>query len=106
MIATLDDDSVMKLDFTVPAVSLAVLKPGLPITAKTAAFAGKTFEGETRSIASRVDPVTRSVTVRAEVPNPERLLSPGLLMKVERRGSARQSVVLPEAALLRQGRAV
>jgi membrane fusion protein (multidrug efflux system) len=83
LITTLDDDSVMKLDFTVPSIHLASLKTGLPIAATSPAFAGRQFEGTVASINSRIDPVTRAIVVRAILPNPERLLKPGLLMQVE-----------------------
>ncbi len=82
-ITTLDDDSLMKLDFTVPAIHLATLVPGLRIEARSVAFADQPFEGRLSGVNSRIDPVTRSIAVRAILPNPERLLKPGLLMTVE-----------------------
>ncbi|MDJ0784120.1 MAG: efflux RND transporter periplasmic adaptor subunit, partial [Desulfosarcinaceae bacterium] len=45
VITTLDDDSVMKLDFTVPAVHLQTLRTGLPIEATSDAFPDRVFEG-------------------------------------------------------------
>jgi membrane fusion protein, multidrug efflux system len=104
LITTIDDDSVMKLDFAVPSTFLPVLLPGTPIEARARAFGGKTFSGEIRSIASRIDPVTRTVVVRAEIPNPDRLLKPGLLMTVEMQANRRDAVVIPEEALLPVGR--
>jgi membrane fusion protein (multidrug efflux system) len=44
------------------------------------------------------------VVVRAELPNPERLLKPGLLMTVEFLTNPREAVVVPEGALLPSGR--
>jgi len=104
LITTIDDDSVMKLDFAVPSSFLPVLIPGTPIEARARAFGGQTFSGEIRSVASRIDPVTRTVVVRAEVPNPELLLKPGLLMTVEMQANRRDAVVIPEEALLPVGR--
>jgi len=104
LITTIDDDSVMKLDFSVPSTFLPVLIPGTPIEARTRAFSGKNFAGEIRTVASRIDPVTRTVVVRAEIPNPERLLKPGLLMTVVLQANERQAVVIPEEALLPAGR--
>lgn len=105
VIVTLDDDAVMRLDFTVPSAFLGLLRPGLRITATTAAYGGREFEGVVSAVDSRVDPVTRAVTVRAEIPNADFLLKPGLLMTVELRGNERRSVVAPEGALMRQGEA-
>ncbi len=105
-VTTLHDDSVMKLDFTVPSTFLMALEPGLPITARTAAVGDRSFEGRVSSIDNEIDPVTRSITVRALVPNPERLLKPGLLMTVELRKNPRQTIVIPEEALIQRGRRV
>ncbi|MGQ9659677.1 MAG: efflux RND transporter periplasmic adaptor subunit [Thermochromatium sp.] len=43
LITTLDDDSLMKLDFSVPSVHLAVLRPGLDIKATSVAFGARIF---------------------------------------------------------------
>ena len=74
------------------------------VEARARAFADKIFSGEIRSVSSRIDPVTRTVVVRAAIPNPERLLKPGLLMTVELRANERPAVVVPEEALLPAGR--
>ena len=104
LITTIDDDSVMKLDFSVPATFLPVLVPGAAVEARARAFGDKVFAGEIRSVSSRIDPVTRTVVVRAEIPNPELLLKPGLLMTVQLRANERQAVVVPEESLLPAGR--
>lgn len=104
VVTTLDDDSVMKLDFAVPAVHLAVLREGLPIEALAPAFPQRTFSGVVSSVDSRIDPVTRSIVVRARLPNPERLLKPGLLMQVALLTNPREAVLVPEEALIPTGR--
>jgi membrane fusion protein (multidrug efflux system) len=103
LIATLDDDSVMKLDFSIPAVFLGALTTGLPVTATSGAWQGKRFTGKVKSIDSRVDPVTRTVSVRALLPNPEHALRPGMLMRVELLGRRREAIVLPEQCLVPRG---
>ncbi len=100
LIATLDDISQIKLDFTVPAMFLAELKPGLKIKARATALGDKEYLGEVKSIDSRVDPVTRSVQVRALLPNPDGSIIPGILMQVDLLRNTRQAIVIPEAALL------
>ncbi len=100
VITTLDDVRVMKLDFSVPARHLQALHPGLPIAADTRAFPERTFSGEVTSIDSRVDPVTRSIAVRALLDNSDGALKPGLLMRVQLRINPRQALVIPEEALL------
>jgi hypothetical protein len=56
-----------------------------------------------RGVDSRVDPVTRSVRVRAILPNPEFTLKPGLLMRVELLLDPREALTVPEAAILHRG---
>lgn len=103
-ITTLDDDSVMKLDFPVPAIFLPVLRQGLDIVATTRAFEGQEFKGRISSIDSQVDPTTRSVIVRALIPNEAELLKPGLLMSVEIMKDPRQAIVIPEEAVVAESR--
>lgn len=103
LIATLDDDRQMKLEFTVPSLHLTSLKTGMPVIAVTAAYGAREFRGEVKSVDSRIDPVTRSVLVRAVLPNPDRALKPGLLMRVDLLRSIRDSIVIPEEALIPLG---
>ncbi|MCG6872331.1 MAG: efflux RND transporter periplasmic adaptor subunit [Gammaproteobacteria bacterium] len=103
LVTTLDDDSVMKLDFTVPSTFLDVLRPGLRVLATARAYGAREFEGKIEAIASRVDPVTRSVTVRALLPNPDRSLRPGMLMRVEILRNPRRAILIPEEALVPRG---
>ncbi len=104
-ITTLTDDSVMKLDFNVPSIFLSSLKIGLPIKARTSAFPERVFEGEVSSLDSKVDVATRSITVRALIDNSDGALRPGLLMKLRLSHGFRESVVIPEEALIPSGAA-
>jgi membrane fusion protein (multidrug efflux system) len=99
LITTLDDDRVMKLEFPVSAAYLEALRPGLEIIARSRAFPDRRFSGSIKSVDSRIDPVTRSIRVRALLPNPERLLKPGMLMHVELQENPREALVVPEEAL-------
>ena len=103
-ITTLDDDSIMKLDLSVPSVYLGALRPGLAVKATTSAYPERAFSGEVSSVDSRVDPVTRAVVVRVRLPNDERLLKPGMLMQVTLLKNPRDALVIPESALLPLGR--
>lgn len=102
-ITTLDDDSVMKLDFPVPSVFLQTLKPGVAIVARATGF-DEEFRGEVSAIDSQIDEATRSVVVRAIIPNPDGKLKPGLLMTVELLKNPREAVAVPENAIVPEGR--
>ena len=100
VITTLDDTSTMKVDFDVPEVFLAVLKPGLAVTAASAAYAGERFSGAVESVDSRVDPVTRSIKVRARLPNRDGKLRPGMFLTVHVSHDPLPGLVVPEQALV------
>ena len=102
-IVTLDDTRQIKLDFTVPAVFLAELRIGTPIEASARALGAQLYRGSVSSIDSRVDPVTRSVRVRALLTNPDGRIVPGVLMRVDLLRNQREALVIPEAALMPQG---
>ncbi|WGI24140.1 efflux RND transporter periplasmic adaptor subunit [Halomonas alkaliantarctica] len=98
-LVTLDKLDVMQLDFSVPEVFLGRLSPGLMLNATTAAYPDALFSGEIAAIGTRVDPVTRSVSVRADLENTDGRLRPGMLMEVIVQQRVRDTVVIPEAAI-------
>lgn len=100
VITTLDDTSSIKLDFDVPEVFLARLEPGLSITARSVAWPDLAFIGEVVSIDTRVDPVSRTITVRALVPNSERRLRPGMFLTVTLLKDDVRSLMVPEQAIV------
>ena len=103
VITTLDDTSTIKLDFTVPETFLPVVKPGLEIAARSVAYPEESFLGKVSSVDSRVDPATRSVTVRALLPNPEGLLKPGMFLTTRLSRGAIDALLVPEQALVPEG---
>jgi membrane fusion protein (multidrug efflux system) len=103
VVAELDDISQLKLDFTIPEVHLARLQVSDRVEAHTPAWPGQAFVATVRSIGSRVDPVTRAVTVRGLLDNSAGQLRPGMLMTVELMVGEEQAMVLPEQALIQRG---
>lgn len=99
-IATLDDIDVIKLDFSVPELYLAALRPGLEVVARSVAYPDQEFLGKIQTVESRIDPATRSVSVRALVDNPERLLRPGMLLTVNVIRSRETLPAVTEGALI------
>ena len=61
---------------------------------------GRVFKGKVATLSPRVDPVTRSLAVRAELPNADGMLRPGMFMSVKLRGRENPTLVLPEQALV------
>jgi membrane fusion protein (multidrug efflux system) len=104
VIATLDDISRMYVDFQIPEAALATVGIGNTVTATVAAYPGRQFEGKVETIDTRIDPSTRAVTVRAQFPNPDRSLRPGMLLNVRMFRPARKALVVPEIAVVQVGR--
>jgi membrane fusion protein (multidrug efflux system) len=100
VITTLDDTDPIKLDFAVPETVLARLVPGLSIVAKSAAWPGIEFSGRVESIDTRVDPVSRTLTVRALLPNTEARLRPGMFLTVTLLRDDVRTLVVPETAIV------
>jgi len=98
-ITSIDDISTIKLDFTIPETFLGSMAPGARIVAKSVSFPGRQFEGTVRTVGSRVDPVTRAVTVRAHVDNKDRALRPGMLLTVDVVTAERAALVVPEGSV-------
>jgi membrane fusion protein (multidrug efflux system) len=103
-ITTLDDIRTIKLDFSVPERFLESISIGAEVVARSAAFHEASFVGVVRSIASRVDPITRSVQVRAHIDNADFKLKPGMLMSVRLKSPERSALVVDEIALIQTGR--
>lgn len=102
-ITTLDDISIIKVDFAIPEKFLSALAEGQEISTKAAAFPGRDFQGLVRTIDSRVDPVTRTVTVRAEILNSDGALRPGMLLTVNLYSSVRESLSILNKAVIPVG---
>ncbi len=100
VITTLDDTSRIKLDFTIPETYVAAISPGLEIKAQSPAYPGESFDGKVSSVDSRVDPNTRSVMVRAILPNEAGKLKPGMFLTVHLKRSESDVLLIPEEALV------
>ncbi len=102
-IAQISDIDTIKLDFPVPETMLRAIRAGQPIEARSAAYPDQPFRGVIHTIDTVIDPNTRAVTVRARLPNPERLLRPGMLMTVTIENAPRMAASVPELAVVGEG---
>lgn len=83
-VTTLETTETQFVDFTLPQQRLGDVSIGNPVRI---GLAGGTVDGKIAAIDPTVDPVTRSLKLRAEVPDPEKKLRPGMFVEV--------AVVLP-----------
>lgn len=100
VVTTLDDISIIKLDFSVPENYLSTLIPGQEVFAASTAYSQKPFKGVVKTINSRIDPITRSVIVRAHIDNPKGQLKPGMLLTVTLIRDSAEVMVIPEEAVI------
>ena len=102
-IVTLDDVSVMRVDFDVPDRLLPVLRVGATIQARPDPYPDKLAVGRIALIDSRIDPNTHAIRARAEFNNADNLLVPGMLMHIAIENGQRQAVAVPESAVEAEG---
>ena len=98
------DNSMMKVEFSVPAKYIDDVAPGQNVEITVDAYSGKTFSGTVDAIDSEVDTKNHSVLVKAIIPNKNGYLRHGMFANVRLVTGEKSGVVLiDEDALLREG---
>jgi membrane fusion protein (multidrug efflux system) len=88
------------VDFPVPEATIGKLNVGSQIELVTDAYPGQVFKGEVEAFDAKLGQDTRTLMVRARLPNPERKLLPGMFANVAvLAGSAKQYVTVPRTAV-------
>ena len=100
-IVTVQQLNPIFVDFHLPQRNLSDLKVGQKVMLKLDAFKGKTFEGTLSAISPKIDNDTRNVQIEASVPNPDKLLTPGMFADVNVDvGSQERHLTLPQTAVV------
>ena len=88
------------VDFPVPEASVGKFKIGSKIELTADAFPGEVFKGEIEAFDAKLGADTRTLMVRARLPNPERKLLPGMFANVAvLSGGAKEFVTVPRTAV-------
>ena len=104
-VVRLENLSSVKLDFRVPEMYLSQIRPGQELTIRVDAYPSDAFRGKIYALEPAVDEKTRTVVVRALIPNPHNKLRPGMFARVNVLLSTRpNAIVIPEEAIWPQGR--
>jgi RND family efflux transporter MFP subunit len=98
-LSTLDDRRQLLLAFAVPEAHLGRLRLGQPITATHPAYPEQPVNGRVSEIDSQVDPLLRTVRVRATVPNTDDRLRTGMSFQVRLVFEGKTRVSVPALAL-------
>ncbi|RRS08945.1 efflux RND transporter periplasmic adaptor subunit [Pseudoalteromonas sp. J010] len=100
VITTLDDISIIKVDFQVPEKYLAQLQLGMQVSANSEAYPAQTFTGKVSHIDPRINEQTRSVRVTASFTNTEYRLRPGMLLHIALELARFEALVVPEKSII------
>jgi Cu(I)/Ag(I) efflux system membrane fusion protein len=88
----------------VPERDLAAVAQGQPVLVRVRSYPGRTFEGKVALVYPHLNPATRSVRVRIELPNKDLTLRPDMYTEAEiSTGSDEPVLAVPESAVLDSG---
>lgn len=101
---TLVDDDPLRVEFTVPEQYLDRLELGSPVGVQVRSRPDARYTGRVVFVSPRVDPQSRTVVMKAEIPNPDGELRAGQFadveLELERRADA---LLVPESAIVPRG---
>ncbi len=100
----LDKLDTIKLDFKVPEIYLSKINRGQTVTVILDSFPAKEFTGKVYAMDLAVEEESRTLLLRAKLPNPNLELQGGLFARVKLVLSQREKALLiPEQAIVPQG---
>ena len=104
-IVRLENVSSIKVDFRIPENYLSKIRPNQEIAVKLDAYPGEEFRGQVYAVEPVVDERTRTIAMRARIPNKGFKLKPGMFVRVVVTMDSRpNAVVIPEQAIWPQGK--
>lgn len=103
-IATVVDDSKMKLKVNISEMEISGLRLGDHVTVAVDAHAGKTFRGRVAAIGGKADQA-RTYQTEIEIDNPGNILKSGMFARAEiAREAAREVTSVPATAVVTDGK--
>ena len=94
----------LKVDFRIPEVNLSQVKDGQTLQVTLDALPDKVYEGRVYAINPLIDANGRSIVIRAQVPNRDGQLRPGMFARVRLFTSgSKDTLVVPEESLFPLG---
>jgi cobalt-zinc-cadmium efflux system membrane fusion protein len=97
---TIADLSSVWVTSDVPETAIRFVKLGEPVKIDLAAYPGETFRGRVALIGDMVDPQTRTVKVRAELPNPAGRLKPEMFGGIQLAEQTEKRPTVPASAVV------
>lgn len=103
-LAEISGFSPIWLEANVPEAQASAVRVGQPIEASLTAFPEDRFSGRIVAILPTTQAASRTITVRAELPNPGGRLKPGMFAQVSLMPERREALLIPSEAVIRTGR--
>jgi membrane fusion protein, heavy metal efflux system len=91
----------VRADF--PEQQAGRLQTGLEVEVRVAAYPETVFRGTIRYVGAMVDPATRTVMARSDIPNPDRRLRPEMFAEVTLLTSEQSVLAVPRSAIQQVG---
>ena len=100
----LADESVVWALVDVAERDLAAVKQGQPVQVRVRGFPERTFPGKVALVYPYLNPATRTVRARIELPNPDLVLKPDMYAEAEIETGSKEAVVtVPDSAVIDSG---
>lgn len=99
-VMTIADLSAVWITSDVPETTIRLVKVGEPVRIELSAYPGETFRGRVALIGDVVDPSSRTVKVRAEMPNPGGRLKPDMFGSIQLSDQTELRPTVPAAAVI------
>ena len=92
----------VKMLVAISEVDYTKVKKGDSVAIVADAIPGKTFNGKVNRIYPTIDPLTRTFTAEVVVENNYKTLRPGMFVRTTVNFGTRQSVIVPDVAVIKQ----
>lgn len=100
-VATIQRINPIKLRLQLSEADAGRSRIGMPVKASVAAYPEREFTGRVTAINPAIDPNSRTVTVEAQIDNPDTLLRPGMFATAQLiQPGGEQAVFVPRAAVI------
>jgi membrane fusion protein (multidrug efflux system) len=103
-IVRLESIGTIKADFRIPELYMSKLGSNQEISVRLDAYPGEEFHGRIYAVEPVVDEQTRTILMRARIPNKANKLKPGMFVRVAVTLANRpNAIIVPEQAIWPQG---
>jgi len=96
---TVVDPSSMRLEASVPAEQLSLIRVGVPVVFTVSGYPGRQFVGHIVRVNPTADPTTRQVRIYVSIPNAGRTLVGGLFASGRMSSDTKTGLVVPTSAV-------